>query len=77
MILIVHVSRKIAKILTVSHKSHHPIETLFYWNSFVSRNKKYLKSELKIPLFFSLQRYRRIHQFYQRSHFQLQFSRQL
>ena len=53
MILIVHVSRKIAKILTFSRKSHHPIETLFYWNSFVSRNKKYLKSELKIPLFFS------------------------
>ena len=38
MILIVHVSRKIAKILTFSRKSHHPIETLFYWNSFVSRN---------------------------------------
>ena len=51
MISTVSVSHKVAKILTVSCKSHNPIETLFHWNCFVS-NKKNIKKWIKDPFFF-------------------------
>ena len=52
MILTVRVSHKVANILTVNRKSHHPIETLFHWNCFVS-NKKKSKKVNKRSFFFS------------------------
>ena len=52
MILNVGVSHKVCKILSVSRKSHYPIETLFHQNYFVSNKKKYEKVN-KRSFFFS------------------------